>query len=65
MIYQYFNINPIRIINQEILLLTGPKKREADKYTCRRIKFTETLYKSTKVGFYTINTTVFCIENCV
>ena len=30
MIYQYFNINPIRIINQEILLLTGPKKREAD-----------------------------------
>lgn len=30
MIYQYFNINPIRIINQEILLLTGPKKWEAD-----------------------------------
>jgi hypothetical protein len=33
MIYQYFNINPIRIINQEILLLTGPKKWEADKIT--------------------------------
>ncbi len=32
MIYQYFNINPIRIINQEILLLTGPKKREADTH---------------------------------
>lgn len=30
MIYQYFNINPIRIINQEILLLSGPKKGEAD-----------------------------------
>lgn len=31
MIYQYFNINSTRIINQETLLLSGPKKGEADK----------------------------------
>ena len=37
MIYQYFNINPIRIINQEILLLTGPKKREADNMMSKKL----------------------------
>lgn len=50
MIYQYFNINPIRIINQEILLLTGPKKWEADIPICNFHRFS--LIKKNKIYIF-------------